>query len=148
MTAKLQQVTQLLSTLKKDLQEKHLSPAREFEDEYVARYSFLIFDGHCRKSPDTSAAAPVWHESRRRRTDLLQRCMMSNHHRPYLSPINTRGPDICHRESGYWRGMESMERQPMCDVPPCAALPMLSFSIPACARSSRTRDTEANLRKD
>lgn len=31
MTAKLQEVTQLLGTLKKDLQEKHLTPAREFQ---------------------------------------------------------------------------------------------------------------------
>lgn len=31
MTAKLQQVTQLLGTLKKDLQEQRLTPAREFQ---------------------------------------------------------------------------------------------------------------------
>jgi hypothetical protein len=44
MAAKLQQVTQLLGTLKKDLQEKQLSSAREFSDKVVAIRLRLMYE--------------------------------------------------------------------------------------------------------
>jgi hypothetical protein len=46
MTAKLQEVTQLLSTLKKDLQEKHLTSARESQGQSFDRYVILTFEFH------------------------------------------------------------------------------------------------------
>lgn len=82
MTAKLQQVTQLLGTLTKDLQEKQLSPTREFSDEVVAIQLRLMYGSRAgRKGSDPSTTAPAWHESHRRRTDLLQRRTMKIRYR-------------------------------------------------------------------
>lgn len=75
-TAKLQQVTQLLKSLEKDLQENNLSTAGKSDAIAIILCTRLILIlSTTRPSPNPPPAPTARHKPYQRRTDLFTKCM-------------------------------------------------------------------------
>lgn len=139
-TAKLQQVTQLLKSLEKDLQESNLSTAGKSDAIALILCTRPMLIQSTRPSPNPPPAPTTRHKPYQRRTDLFTECMSTTDEaarRESKLPLIL----IIYRALIHWcdmalRGKPLMYVERHCDV-----LQMRYYLTPRCARLLWTRDT-------
>lgn len=140
-TAKLREVTQLLKSLEKDLQENNLSTAGKSDAiALILCTRLMLIQSTTRPSSNPPPASTTRHNPYQRRTDLFTECMSTTdeaaRRKSELQLIL-----IIHRELIPWYGM-ALRGRPLTYVERhCDVLQMRYYWTPKCARFLWTRDT-------
>lgn len=140
-TAKLQQVTQLLKSLEKDLQENNLSTAGKSDAiALILCTRLMLIQSTTRPSPNPPPAPTTRHKPYQRRTDLFTECM-STTHEAARRESKLQLILIIYRASIPWCGM-ALRGRPLTYVERhCDVLQMRYYLTPECARLLWTRAT-------
>lgn len=140
-TAKLQQVTQLLKSLEKDLQENNLSTAGKSDAiTLILCTRLMLTQSTTRPSPNPPPAPTTRHKPYQRRTDLFTECTSTTNkaaHRELRLPLIL----IIYRALIHWFGMALRGRPLMYVERHCDVLQMRYYLTPRCARLLWPRDT-------